>query len=210
MVPKLWPYYGCHFFYTTKWKQEPKKLEKISFSLMNLFSICFCDRSTFLLFLELTPILPNFIYVKMTNSGSLIHFINNCEMTDLIWQCLQDLILLIYHQYCNGIKLLLKFSLTFLSHPVARYVVRIWSSGHLLEISSSAALITIQILGNNIILYYIIILEFQGPYGPLKNSSPCRGHARYARMASRFDRKGTLENLDFWLQTHTNTWELYN
>ena len=35
-------------------------------------------------------------------------------------------------------------------------------------------------------------LEFQGPY-----SSPCGGHARYARMASRFARKVTLENLDF-------------
>ena len=32
-------------------------------------------------------------------------------------------------------------------------------------------------------------LEFQGPYGPLENSSPCGGHARSARKASRFTRK---------------------
>ena len=50
-------------------------------------------------------------------------------------------------------------------------------------------------------------LEFQGPYGPLKNSSPCAGHARYARMASRFTQRVTLENLDFLLQTHRQTLE---
>ena len=42
-----------------------------------------------------------------------------------------------------------------------------------------------------------VILEFQGPYGPLGNSSPCGGHARSARMASCFARKVTLEDLDF-------------
>ena len=31
-----------------------------------------------------------------------------------------------------------------------------------------------------------LLTEFQGPYGPLKNSSPCGGHARSARKASRF------------------------
>ena len=40
-------------------------------------------------------------------------------------------------------------------------------------------------------------LEFQGPYGPLKNSSPCGGHARFSHTVSRFARKLTLEILDF-------------
>ena len=55
------------------------------------------------------------------------------------------------------------------------------------------------------IVHFYNILEFQGPYGPLKNSSPCGGHAHYARMASRFARKATLEILDFCLQTHKHT-----
>ena len=57
---------------------------------------------------------------------------------------------------------------------------------------------TLKYVGINICLKVIFkTLEFQGPYGPLKNSSPCRGHARSARMASRFAQKVTLENLDF-------------
>ena len=53
----------------------------------------------------------------------------------------------------------------------------------------------------------MLSLEFQGPYGPLKNSSPCGVHARSARLASRFAQEATLENLDFWLQTdkHSRT-----
>ena len=42
-----------------------------------------------------------------------------------------------------------------------------------------------------------VILEFQGPYGPLGNSSPCGGHARSVPMASCFARKVTLEDMDF-------------
>ena len=42
------------------------------------------------------------------------------------------------------------------------------------------------------------ILEFQGPYGPLRNSSPCGGLARFAHKLSRFARK--------LLQTYTHTY----
>ena len=51
---------------------------------------------------------------------------------------------------------------------------------------------------------YYGLLEFQGPSGPLENSSPCGGHACSARMALRFARKVTLENLDSLLQTLKN------
>ena len=42
-----------------------------------------------------------------------------------------------------------------------------------------------------------VILEFQGPSVPLRNSSPCGGLARFAHTVFRFARSLTLEILDF-------------
>ena len=56
------------------------------------------------------------------------------------------------------------------------------------------------------ILNIFKILEFQGPILALRNSSPCSGHVRSARMASRFARKVTLK---IWILI-TDTQTLHN
>ena len=82
-------------------------------------------------------------------------------------------------------------------------IVYMWSFTKLISVAlyyhaSLSFRFPIEILA---IVHFYNILEFQGPYRPLKNSSPCGEHAHYTRITSRFAQKVTLEILDFSLQT---------